>query len=80
MNYAEALSFLEGRQETRWKLGLTRIEGLLEALDRPQDMFKSVHVAGTNGKGTFSALLASILRAQGLKVGLFTSPHLIGPT
>ncbi len=79
MNYDEALAFLDRRQETRWKLGLSRIESLVAALGDPQKDFPSVHVAGTNGKGTFCALLASILRASGRRVGLFASPHLVGP-
>lgn len=79
MIYAEALRFLDGRQETRWKLGLSRIESLVGALGNPQDAFPAVHVAGTNGKGSFSALLASVLQAAGLKIGLFTSPHLVSP-
>ncbi|MFH1725698.1 MAG: folylpolyglutamate synthase/dihydrofolate synthase family protein [Elusimicrobiota bacterium] len=79
MTYREALRFLEERQETRWKLGLSRIQGLLAALGDPQDGLACVHVAGTNGKGTFAALLAEVLRAAGLRVGLFTSPHLREP-
>lgn len=79
MSYRDALAFLEGRQETRWKLGLSRIEGLLGRLGDPQDAVPAVHVTGTNGKGTFCALLAAVLREAGLKTGLYTSPHLIEP-
>ncbi|MFH2201584.1 MAG: folylpolyglutamate synthase/dihydrofolate synthase family protein [Elusimicrobiota bacterium] len=79
MNCAEALRFLERRQETRWKLGLERIEGLVTGLGRPQRGFPSIHVAGTNGKGSVCAMLDSILRASGRRVGLFTSPHLVTP-
>lgn len=79
MNYAEALTFLKERQETRWKLGLSRIESLVDRLGNPQEAFPIVHVAGTNGKGSFSAMLAAVLKSAGLKVGLFTSPHLITP-
>ncbi len=79
MNFEAALRFLEGRQETRWKLGLSRIQGLLGALGRPQRGLRCVHVAGTNGKGSFAAILSSIFQAAGLRTGLFTSPHLASP-
>lgn len=80
MDYPEALRFLDGRQETRWKLGLSRIEALLAALGDPQDGLPAVHVSGTNGKGSFCAMLAAALQGAGLKVGLYTSPHLSAPT
>lgn len=57
-------------------LGLERIKLLLEKLDNPQLKFKSLHVAGTNGKGSTCAMIASILKEAGYKVGLYTSPHL----
>ena len=62
--------------EPRWlesRLGLDRIRELLDRLGRPQDRLKFVHVAGTNGKGSTCAYLASILQAAGLRTGLFTS-------
>lgn len=65
--------------EPRWRhssLGLGRITLLLDKLGRPQDRFLAVHVAGTNGKGSTSAFLSSILRASGLRTGLFTSPFI----
>ena len=65
--------------EPRWRhssLGLDRIILLLEKLGRPQDRFLAVHVAGTNGKGSTSAYLSSILRASNLRTGLFTSPYI----
>ena len=49
---------------------------LCEALGNPQSKFKSIHVAGTNGKGSTSHMLASILQSAGYKTGLYTSPHL----
>jgi len=79
MNYAEALKLLERRQEAKWKLGLSRIEALLASLGDPQNATPSVHVAGTNGKGSFCTILTSMLSATGLRVGLFTSPHLVSP-
>ena len=66
--------------EPRWmesRLGLDRVRDLLDRLGRPQDKLRFVHVAGTNGKGSTCAYLASILQAAGLRTGLFTSPYLI---
>ena len=57
-------------------LGLDRMQRILAALDNPHLKFKSIHIAGTNGKGSVCAMLDSILREAGNKVGLFTSPHL----
>ena len=59
------------------KPGLERISELLELIGNPQNKFLSIHVAGTNGKGSVAALLESILRAHGLRTGLYTSPHLV---
>lgn len=58
------------------KLGLGRVRLLLSALGDPHDRFPSVHIAGTNGKGSTAAMAASIFQAAGLRVGLYTSPHL----
>ena len=58
------------------KEGLERINRLIEELNYPQNYYETIHVAGTNGKGSVSAMLAEILKASGKKVGLFTSPHL----
>jgi dihydrofolate synthase/folylpolyglutamate synthase len=62
------------------KFGLERIRTLLEALGQPELGQRFVHVAGTNGKGSTCALIASALREQGLRTGLYTSPHLASPT
>lgn len=59
------------------KLGLEAMESLCDALDRPQERFDSIHVAGTNGKGSVCAMVESILRASGCRTGLYTSPHLV---
>ncbi|MGA9981781.1 MAG: folylpolyglutamate synthase/dihydrofolate synthase family protein [Candidatus Sulfotelmatobacter sp.] len=59
------------------KFDLAHMRVLLEAMQRPERRFPSVLIAGTNGKGSTAATLASILRASGLKTGLYTSPHLI---
>jgi dihydrofolate synthase/folylpolyglutamate synthase len=58
------------------KLDLRNTLALCEALGNPQEKFRSIHVAGTNGKGSTSHMLASILQSSGLKTGLYTSPHL----
>src|SRR5690606_19268310 len=58
------------------KKDLTNTIAFCEALDHPHKKFKSIHVAGTNGKGSTSHMLAAILQASGYKTGLYTSPHL----
>ncbi len=57
--------------------GLERVKALCRALGDPQDSLKFIHVAGTNGKGSFCSMLDSILRAEGYRVGLFTSPYIL---
>ena len=59
-----------------YKPGLERTEGLMAYLNHPERRFKSIHIAGTNGKGSTAHMLASILQTAGLRVGLYTSPHL----
>ncbi|HEU4763970.1 MAG TPA: folylpolyglutamate synthase/dihydrofolate synthase family protein [Gemmatimonadales bacterium] len=76
LSYAQAVEFLFPRITTI-KFGLETTEALLERLGRPQDQFVSVHVAGTNGKGSVTTLLAEALRAAGWRVGHYTSPHLV---
>ncbi len=77
MTYPDALQYLYGLQRLGIKLGLENIRRLLRALGNPERAFRAVHVGGTNGKGSTAALLAAILRAAGLRVGLYTSPHLL---
>ena len=60
-------------------LNLERMRYLLSLIDNPHRSFKAVHITGTKGKGTTSAITASILRKAGYKVGLYTSPHLVSP-
>ena len=62
---------------TAYKPGLEGMEAFCEALGHPERTFKCIHVAGTNGKGSVSSLLASALAAVGLRTGLYTSPHLV---
>src|SRR5438067_12614489 len=59
-----------------FKKDLTNTKKLCDFLDNPQEKFKSIHIAGTNGKGSVSHMLAAILQTAGYKTGLYTSPHL----
>jgi dihydrofolate synthase/folylpolyglutamate synthase len=77
MTYQETLSHIYGLARFGMKPGLERIRATLHAISDPQDAVQTIHVAGTNGKGSTAAFLASILRSGGHKTGLFTSPHLI---
>ncbi len=77
MTYSDAIKFL---YELRWfggKLGLANTLRLAQLAGNPQHQLRFIHVAGTNGKGSTCAILESIYRAAGLRVGLFTSPHLV---
>ena len=76
MDYQEALAWLYSTQLFGIKLGLETIERLLAGLDW-RSAARIVHVAGTNGKGSVCAMIASICDAQGYRTGLFTSPHLV---
>ncbi len=80
MSYIDSINYLYGLQKHGIKLGLDKPEKILSELGNPHRKFLSVHVAGTNGKGSVSAMTASILIANGFKVGLFTSPHLVSFT
>lgn len=84
MNYSETLSYLYQRLPIfsrvgaiAYKKGLGNIKALCEAIDNPQDNIKTIHIAGTNGKGSTSHMLASIFQTAGYQTGLLTSPHLI---
>jgi dihydrofolate synthase/folylpolyglutamate synthase len=83
MNYPETLAWLYAQLPmyqrvgaAGFKKGLGNTEALAEALGHPETKFKSVHVAGTNGKGSSSHMVAAVLQSAGYKVGLYTSPHL----
>ena len=76
MKYNEAIEKLTSSGMFYIDLGLDRIQKVLENLGNPQDSLKYIHVAGTNGKGSTCAMLDSILREAGYKVGLYTSPHI----
>ena len=75
----DPVDWLYGLQSHGIKLGLTGIRSLLALLGDPQRAFPSILVGGTNGKGSVAAMLDAMLRAHGRRVGLTTSPHLIGP-
>lgn len=79
-NYNETVNYLYGLQKHGIKLGLANTNKLMQLLGQPQKSFRAIHVAGTNGKGSTASAIASILHATGLKVGLFTSPHLVSFT
>ena len=75
--YRAAIDALFTRTTGVWKLGLERVSALLERLDNPHQTLTVLHVGGTNGKGSVVATAEAILRARGLRVGRYTSPHLI---
>jgi dihydrofolate synthase / folylpolyglutamate synthase len=77
VSYAEAIQFLYSLQLFGAQLGLERAFRLAELAGNPQNQLRFIHVAGTNGKGSTCAMLESIYRRAGLRVGLYTSPHLV---
>ncbi len=77
MTFSESLDWLYSTQQFGIKLGLENTARLLEAVGNPHERLRFIHVAGTNGKGSVCAMLDSVLRADGRRVGLYTSPHLI---
>ena len=76
MNYQQALEYIHSVNWTFCKPGLERITKLCAALGNPQERLRFIHVAGTNGKGSTSAMLASILQSAGYRTGLYTSPYI----
>ena len=78
MTYPDASIYLGQARRFGMKLGLEPMRELARAMGRnPQDSLRFIHLAGTNGKGSTAAFCESCLRAAGLRVGLFTSPHLV---
>src|ERR1019366_6614569 len=67
---------LDSLEQFGWRFGLESIQALLAELDHPESSLKVVHVAGSNGKGSTCAFIASYLKYSGYKTGLYTSPHL----
>ena len=77
MTYEEAVAYIDETPKFTKKNSLEHTKECLRRLGSPQDKFKVIHVAGTNGKGSTCAFLTSILREAGYSCGLFTSPHLV---
>ncbi|HEX9970841.1 MAG TPA: Mur ligase family protein, partial [bacterium] len=77
MNDNQAIDYLFNLSVFGWKLGLEKITAMLSELGNPQEKYRTIHIAGTNGKGSTCAMIESILRAAGYKTGLYTSPHLV---
>ncbi len=77
MDYLETIDWLFEQETKGIKFGLANVTGLLHHLGDPHLRFRSVHVAGTNGKGSVSAMTASVLQEAGYVTGLYTSPHLV---
>ena len=83
-SYNQALNFLfdqlpyyQRQGSASLKFDLSNIESFVNRLNNPHKKIKTIHVAGTNGKGSVSHIIASILQSKGLKVGIYSSPHLI---
>jgi len=76
----KASEILTSHNKFHINLGLERITQILNLLDNPQDKYEIIHIAGTNGKGSTSKIINEILFQKGIKVGLFTSPHLFSYT
>lgn len=76
MNYEEAIAYIHSTYRFGSKLGLENIRYLLKLMGNPQNELRFIHVAGTNGKGSTSAFISSVLMEEGYNVGLFTSPYL----
>jgi len=77
MNYQEFANWMFNLERFGIKLGLENVTEFLGRIGNPQNSFKSIHVTGTNGKGSVCVFVSEILRKHGLKVGLYTSPHLV---
>ncbi|MBH0194507.1 MAG: bifunctional folylpolyglutamate synthase/dihydrofolate synthase, partial [Nitrospira sp.] len=77
MTYPAAIEYLYGLQKHGIKLGLEPMTALLHAIGRPERTLRILHIGGTNGKGSTAAMTAAILQASGMRVGLYTSPHLV---
>lgn len=75
-NYNKAIDLLTSQGKFYINLGLDRISAVLELLGNPQDKLKCIHVAGTNGKGSVCAIISAVLSKAGMKIGLYTSPHI----
>jgi folylpolyglutamate synthase/dihydrofolate synthase len=77
MNYDESLKYIKDCTKHGIKLGLERMNEILKRLDNPQQQFRSIHIAGTNGKGSTAAMYDMVLHEAGYQTGRYTSPHLV---
>ena len=77
MTYSSAVAYLYRLQRHGIKLGLETMTTLMGRLGTPQTRYRTLHIAGTNGKGSTAAMAAAVLQAAGYRVGLYTSPHLV---
>jgi dihydrofolate synthase / folylpolyglutamate synthase len=76
MNYTEAMAYIKNTAKFGSNLGLERTEKILELLGNPQKKLKCIHIAGTNGKGSITAMLSAIFNEAGYKIGMYISPYL----
>ena len=72
-------NYLDGLGMFGWKLGIDTIHTIMAALDHPQNSYRSLHLAGSNGKGSVARMLEAVLLQAGVRTGLYTSPHLVSP-
>ena len=77
MTYSSAVAYLYRLQKHGIKLGLGTMTALMVRFGMPQTQYRTLHIAGTNGKGSTAAITAALLQAAGYRVGLYTSPHLV---
>ncbi len=78
--YSETLDYLYGLEKFGIVFGLENIRWILSLLDNPQDSYQSIHVAGTNGKGSVASMVSFVLKGAGFRTGAYTSPHLVSFT
>ena len=76
MDYETSLKFIKDCTKFGIKLGLERISEILKRLNNPQNFFRAIHIAGTNGKGSTAAMFDAVLRDATYRTGRYTSPHL----
>ncbi|EKS4345751.1 bifunctional folylpolyglutamate synthase/dihydrofolate synthase [Clostridium sporogenes] len=76
MDYKEAREYIQSKAKFGSNLGLERTEKLLELLENPHKRLRCIHIAGTNGKGSTTAMISAVLKESGYKVGMYTSPYI----
>ncbi len=77
MNYRDAIGYIDSLSSRGWVFGLRGIKGILDRIGNPERSLRCIHIAGTNGKGSVATMIHDVLSAHGLKVGLYTSPHIL---